>query len=195
MIWIIIVIVLLVIFWYTQLRVSVDKFDNVLPRERFPDIVKEFGNPDMLFNIEGGFAVWKRKSFFEKIILKDESIAHFKPRPHCDFLYATIRVYLPGKSRDKILDLSPSIYYDELKRELTARCDHMGPNVASLYLAMKLSEDGADHNKYKDMYDETIMSSKEPTTYANLSKQLESMINENHILYSAEMAKIDCPTK
>lgn len=190
---IIIVIIIALIFWYTQLRVSVDKFGNQLPKERFPDLMDEFGTPDMLFNMEGGFAVWKKRGIFEKIMLKDESIAHYTPKPHCDFLYSTIRVHIPDNALGKVLELSRSLYYDDLKQELTSRCHFMGATVATLYLAMHIIEDHSDHKRYKDMYNETITSSMKPDVYKQLLGGLKTKIDGNQMQYAEKLVKVSCP--
>lgn len=114
------------------------------PAGRFPDVVEEFGNPSMLDKRPGGQAVWSKKDIpnhkpYDQIILIDEQIPHTKPAPHVDFLYASINFEVPENRIADVLELSESVYYDRLKKQLWARCHFMGANVATLYLAIKIA--------------------------------------------------------
>jgi len=158
---------------------NVDEFENILPKERYKDVINEFGNPDILINQPGGMAIWKKKDFFEEIILKDESIPHQKPKPHCDFLYAKINVYIPSKYILKILSLSESITYDKLKKELTARCHFMGANIATLYLALAIAKDPNNFEFYKSQYGSIINKTTNKKLYRNIYDELRKLIKLN----------------
>lgn len=175
MLWVIILLLVVLIIWYTQFRVSVDKFQNALPRSRFPSIVKEFGDPDVLFNIEDGFAMWKNKGIFSKIILKDESLPHREPHPHCDFLYAVVQVHLPENSIDAIGDLGK---YDTAREEITVRCHTLSSVVALLLMIMKISENPADQNGIKDKSVEIFTNAE--NNYAESLQELKELVDLIH---------------
>lgn len=184
--------VVLVIIFLIGRKSDISNFKHVLPKKRYLDIVKEFGRPDLLINKSGGLALWKNKDYFTKIILKDESIEHPKPKPHCDFLYATINVYIPQGALCEILGLSQSIYYDSLKRELTARCHFMGANVATLYLAMKMLVDPDNIETYKTQYGPTIMSTMKKENYTKMYSELKKMVDINKKMYKDKMPNRNC---
>lgn len=185
-------IVAFVVYLFMQNNRSVGNFTHGPPKNRFKDVVDEFGPPDMVINSSGGLAIWKNRDYFKEIILKDESIEHLKPKPHCDFLYATINVFVPESVKCILLELSQSIYYDDLKRELTARCHFMGANVATLYLAMMIINDPANAEMYKSKYGETIMGSMNPKTYKKLYNDLGNMVRMNQLMYKAYMPNVNC---
>lgn len=171
---------------------GVSNFVHQLPKERYPDLIKEFGYPTYIVNRPNGVAIWKDKDFYTKIMLKDESIQHNKPKPHCDFLYSTINVYIPFSILMDVLRLSESIFYDQLKKELTARCHFMGANVATLYLAMMITNDPSNAQKYRSMYGDTIMSTMEPENYKKLERLLKTMVIDNQIKFRNEMPNKNC---
>jgi len=170
----------------------VSNFEHRLPKDRYPDVVNEFGKPTQIINQTGGLIKWSNKDYFEEIVLKDESIEHMKPAPHCDFLYATINVYIPEDIVPIVMSLSKSVYYDNLKKELTARCHFMGANVSTLLLAMNIANDSANVNMYKNKYKDTIMSTSNPTTYKELYDELGNIVISNQNKYKNNMPNKKC---
>jgi hypothetical protein len=189
---ILIIIVLFFLFYNKNMANSVNNFIKEAPRKRYIDVVKEFGEPDYIVNKPGGIAIWNKRNFFEQIVLKDESIEHLVPKPHCDFLYASIRVYIPENIIPLIIPLSKSIYYDKLKSELTARCHFMGADVATLYLAMMIINDPMNAEMYYKLYGPTIMNSADPIHYQELYRQLEMLTKQNQKMYQDNMPNENC---
>jgi hypothetical protein len=182
----------LLYYVYSKSNSGVNNFIHELPKKRYQDVVDEFGEPNVIQDEPNGFAIWNNKDYFTKIVLQDESIKHLKPKPHCDFLYATINVFIPDKNISKVLNLSQSVYYDNLKRELTARCHFMGANVATLYLAMMIINTPNKANSYHKSYGPTIMSTSNKRTYNLLYDNLKKLVKENQSKYSSKMAKKNC---
>lgn len=137
------------------------------PKERLPDLVKEFGNYDSIDKSSGGQAVWKESTLksrghpWSRIEIRDEEISHPSPAPHFDFLYTWLKVgKLEKNIAAKILAVSESISYDPLKGELRARCHFMGANAATLWLALKIikGEDVTEED-YSDAIMKTVPTS------------------------------------
>lgn len=168
---------------------SVSNFKFAGPKAEYPKIVKEFGNPTYVSNVPGGVAVWKNPEFFTELFLMDESVLHVD---HCDYFYATINVYIPPDILCTVLKLSESIYYDQLKKELTARCHFMGANVATLYLALMIVNDQSNASKYLAAYGSTIMSTMDQTKYLALKTQLKQLVLDNQQQYASMMPNRNC---
>ena len=191
-VFLIIIIVICAIYYFINIGQGVSRFSHPLPKERYQDVVNEFGKPDIIVNQKDGVALWYNRDYFSKIMLKDESIEHKNPKPHCDFLYSTINVYIPKEHVWTILDLSESVTYDRLKSELTARCHFMGANIATLNLAMKMVNDPTNASSYKEKYGETIMSTMNPDIYKMLYNELGSMVASNMQQNGDKMANRNC---
>lgn len=174
---------------------SVSRFVHLLPKERYDDLVKEFGEPSILVNEAGGLAIWYHPAFYTQIVLKDESIEHDKPKPHCDFLYATVNVVVPFELVPLLLQISDSINYDNLKKELTARCHFMGANVATLWLAMRTLQDPANAAEYRSSYGPTIMATMDPAVYRQMVQELAQMVQQNQQANANQMPNRNCYIK
>ena len=127
--------------WFMPVMWQSDK-----AKERLPDIIKEFGQPDYISKRQGGFAMWSESTLmsrgfpFYKIIILDEKIPHPKPKPHFDFLYFGYRIDIPDTILPKVLALSKSVWYDRLKKILWARCHFAGASVATIFEAIEIIE-------------------------------------------------------
>jgi hypothetical protein len=165
---------------------------NAKPRERYADIVRDFGAPDHISDRPGGAAVWNEDrlmgqmgTVWTKIELVDESVYHPSPAPHCDFLYATIRYRVPEEMIAAVMSISESLIYDQLKRELTARCHFMGANVATLYLATHVASGTLDIKEIKknDLYGKAVRSTmdeaKGRSAILSMYESIVASVNEN----------------
>lgn len=170
-------------------RLLENKFANAvgnwvhrLPRTRFVDIVKEFGEPDWIVNKRGGEAVWKNRAFYSRIVLKDESVEHTVPKPHCDFLTATVGgIRLPLEGIQELPQISESITYDTLKQELSARCHAMPAIVATLLVALDVAlDDELTVAEAKEAYGQMVMDAFDPEKYTEMAQALEENIMEAH---------------
>ena len=182
-IFIILLFVIAIGWWWLYNRNNINNFVNELPKERYPDLVKEFGEPD---NTEKGTIYWyNKKGLYNRVVLKDEAIQHCSPTKHYDFLYSTIPVYLPLSTVCQVLSISKSIYYDQLKRELTVRCHFTGANIATIYLALKVATGQltVDNIKALDSYKQTIMATMDNSAFRDKLeseiRQMQSTLNAN----------------
>ncbi len=182
-IFIILLFVIAIGWWWLYNRNNINNFVNELPKERYPDLVKEFGEPD---NTEKGTIYWyNKKGLYNRVVLKDEAIQHCSPTKHYDFLYSTIPVYLPLSTVCQVLSISKSIYYDQLKRELTVRCHFTGANIATIYLALKVATGQltVDNIKALHSYKQTIMATMDNSAFRDKLeseiRQMQSTLNAN----------------
>lgn len=159
---------------------AVKNWSNRLPKERYIDIVKEFGEPDWIVNKPGGEAVWLNRAFYTRIVLRDESVQHLVPKPHYDFLYGTIGgIALPREGIDEIFQISESLSYDALKKELTARCHAMGPVVATLLVAVDTAlDDDLTLAEAKQAYPKMVADTADPSVYVEMAQALEENVME-----------------
>jgi hypothetical protein len=147
------------------------RYGKISPRERLPEIVAEFGSPDLIDTSAGGGAIWFKKTLrargkkYEQVLILDEAIVHAKPAPHADFFYTQVKLVIPcdyQKRLRDILGLSKSVQYDPLKQVLTARCHFAGANKATMYLAVKIAlglltlQEIQDHDLYATHIFKTI---------------------------------------
>ena len=192
---IIVVLALVVIYFLYNSeppKEGVSAFKHKLPKQRYTDLVEELGEPYFVVNKPGGLALWTNLGFYQEIILRDESIKHTKPKPHCDFLYSTVKVYISEDVIDSIEDISESITYDRLKKELTARCHFMGANVATLQLAMEITINPGLVDNLKNEYESRIFASMKKENYNRMKKSLEMMVRNNQTTYHNIFPDINC---
>jgi len=184
--------VALLIYFLFSFSGGINNFMHQLPKQRFSDVVAEFGHPTFVVNQPGGVAVWKPAGIYTKVMLKDESIEHKKPKAHCDFLYASVNVHIPDSSLMDVLMLSESVTYDRLKKQLTARCHFMGANVATLLLAMKILKNPGLTSQLHNQYGETIMNSMNQQNYKNMTRELGTLVIENQQTFKNMMPNTQC---
>ena len=98
------------------------------------------------------------------------------PRPHCDFLYATINVYVPAALVPNVLAISQSVYYDSLTRQLTARCNSINSVVAALRLAMMIVANPENANTLSTSYAEAAVMARDPMNYRQMFDELRAMV-------------------
>mgnify|MGYP001417997867 CR=1 FL=1 len=189
---VIILIILIIVYYLVDYMFPVYNWRHKAPRKRYTDVYKEFGSPTFRYNYPGGAAGWFNKGCFEKIMLVDESIEHLKPKPHCDFLYATVKCYIPFEYIMDVLSMSESVKYDQLKNTLTARCHFMGANVATLVLCVSIANHPEHTDMYLSRYGDLVMESMDPKTYKDLRKELKELVKENHKIYDGKFTKRDC---
>jgi hypothetical protein len=142
------------------LNKGIKGFGDASPVERFKDVVKKYGKPDIINPDKGGFAIWYKRGCYNKIMIKDEQIPHLKPKPHLDFLYTEIDAHIPKNKLMDVLSISNSIIVDQLKNTVKARCHFEGANIATLYIVLKVIHEDLTVKKIKseDLYKKYIMS-------------------------------------
>ena len=178
---IIIIIILLVIViaipLFTRRREKKLIWKNEKPIQRYMDLIDEFGNPNIL---NKSMAIWNKDvAPYNEIILKDEEIPHCCPEPHYDFLYSSISVKMNPLQKLVILAISKSVWYDELKQELWARCHFMGANVATLVLAtriLQLDDDDLDALINSKLNDASVLVSEDVDNQPTLQDLYKTLI-------------------
>lgn len=159
------------------------KYGSFNPAERYPDLIKKFGEPDLIDKNPGGVAIWKRSTLrerghcWERVEIHDEQIPHTKPAPHTDFLYTWYRLDVPDDKVTDVLSLSESVTYDPLKRVVRARCHFTGANNATLVLAKKIATGEITLQQAKTSYGPYIMATA-PTSATYDPKAEESYVKE-----------------
>ena len=141
------------------------RYRDISPRERLPEIIREFGSPDLIDPSAGGGAIWFKKTLrsrgkkYEQVLILDEAVPHASPSPHADFFYIQVRLPLNKNKISEVLGLSKSVQYDPLKQVLTVRCHFSGANKATMYLAVKIAQGQLTLKEVQDknLYSETIM--------------------------------------
>ena len=76
---------------------SVTEWIHTHPKCFFPKAVDLFGKPTFIVNVPNGMAYWKKSgnSLFSKHYIKDQEISHCVPVKHHDYLYSSIKCYVP----------------------------------------------------------------------------------------------------
>lgn len=160
------------------------KFGKANPKERFFDVMEELGKPTSIDRRPGGLAIWNKATLmerghcWERVELRDEQIPHLDPAPHVDFLYYHFKLNIPAEKLQDILELSSSVYYDRLKREIVARCHTPSASIATIYLAMLVATGKMSGKEAKARYGEYVMSTFPGTKFykKNARKMMENEI-------------------
>ena len=157
------------------------------PKEYYPKCVKMFGSPDAISVKRNGFALWLTRGLFSEHLLRDEYVKHCVPRDHYDYFYSSVKFYMPEDKVCDALKVSGSLFYDGLKKHLTARCGGIGANYATIYLAMMISEGKLtlDEVKKNDMYPKMIRGELIP--HKKLHKIMYKMKVKNNKRYAKEL--------
>ena len=128
----------------------INKQDNG-PVSYYSTIVEKYGKPDVLVNVPRGVCIWyinKDGDAHSELWLRDEYVAHSKPKQHYDFFYSYIKVHIPKERLMDILSISGSIGYDGLKHMLYARCGSFEANYATFRTVFdKLNSSTSDYSK------------------------------------------------
>ncbi|KKM74063.1 hypothetical protein LCGC14_1404210, partial [marine sediment metagenome] len=112
---------------------------------------------------------------------------HCVPKPHHDFFYTSLKLYVPPSKLKDVLRISGSINYDGLKHFLTARCGGIGANIATLYLASKVAmgEYTIEEVKRAGLYVSHIRG--EAMDHDEMEKELRRMKKTNHHRYAKQL--------
>lgn len=157
------------------------------PKEYYPKCVDMFGSPDAISVKRNGFALWLTRGLFNEHVLRDEYVKHCVPRDHYDYFYSSVKFYVPESKLCDVLKISGSLFYDGLKKYLTARCGGIGANYATIYLAMMVSEGKLTINQVKsaDMYPKMIRGDIIP--HNKLHKIMYNMKLSNNKQYAKQL--------
>ena len=165
-----------------------NNWESKMAVQYFDTIVKKYGLPYIRVNKKGGFCVWKYDTIPEgdihtRIVLKDEAIPHEYPKQHHDFLYSHIKVYIPPNKLNAVQNISGSIGYDPLKKELYARCGSFSANNATIRTVFDVLNDT------KTKYEENINNMKKEEEHNIV--YIKDELDKNHKQYEEEM-KLYC---
>ena len=98
------------------------------PSFEYRKLVKRFGKPNFINNNPKGAVIWKKfrpGNPFVRIMVIDESVAHYTPYKHYCYLYMTIKYDIDDENISTVLSCSESVMYDKLKSELTVRSNSL----------------------------------------------------------------------
>ena len=156
--------------------------------QRYKDITRTLGPADWVAPKPGGNAGWNGITLtnygviFNEIMIVDESIRHVEPVPHCDCMYISINVRIPISYLKELKYISKSMWYDQLKESLVARCHFVGASVATLRLALEtINEKIKKKNRHISFYKENFpiyykQYIKEASTPKGLTKQYDRLV-------------------
>nr|QBK86065.1 MAG: uncharacterized protein LCMAC101_06600 [Marseillevirus LCMAC101] len=157
------------------------EYGDAFPTKRLKELWEKLGPPSILDPRTGGLAIWYEKDLnhsydgkcFSEIMIRDEMIPHGKPRNHVDFIYTWLRLHVPKYLESDVRNLSTSVIYDPLKGSIRARCHSLKANVATLYLAKKISTGEISGEEAKSEYGNQIKkSSSNQEAYDKMMKYL-----------------------
>lgn len=131
-------------------------WENGPPKSSANYLYDVLGKPDRMSRESGGVVIWenvdpyfrkanvfprniKSTQVYSKIMIKDEQIPHLVPGPHTDSMYAYMYMDIPSDKVKDVLDLTESVGYDTMKKEVYARCHFMAANLVSLYLCKQIA--------------------------------------------------------
>ena len=150
------------------------------PADKLNDLIKKYGNPDVIDTRSGGQAVWYRRSLqntpYQRIEIRDEQIPHDKPEPHVDFLYSSYKIEVPDHLIPGLHKISESILYDPLNKTITARCNDMKANIVTHWIVKNYTQGTLLIDEAVGMIGPMINEIFEDAT-GNKAKQLESELN------------------
>jgi hypothetical protein len=160
------------------------------PVAYYPTIVEKYGEPDIIINKAGGVCIWyiknKDEDPHEEILLRDEYVAHSKPKNHHDFLYSYVIIHIPSEVLCQILSTSGSVNYDPLKRTLFARCGSFNANFATIRTVFeKMNDIDTDYNTN---IVNALGKNKETELISNES-YVKREVAKNQKMYSKELKK------
>lgn len=158
------------------------------PVAYYETIVKKYGEPDIKVNQKGGLCIWyvknKNGDPHEEILLRDEFVAHSKPKDHHDFLYSYVKMFIPKEKLWGVLAISGSVNYDPLKHLLFARCGSFNANFATIRTVFEKM-----HNmdtEYKTNITTALGDNKDKELISN-EDYVRKEVEKNHKKYETEL--------
>jgi len=137
------------------------KWNHVAPMIRANQLTMKLGLPDRYSPDAGGVAIWyyvdpylRRKNVYtleegellkptdvySKLMIKDEEVPHIVPVPHNAYYYAYMYMDIPDDKVSAVRDLTESVGYDTMRKEVYARCHFAPANLVSLYLIRQIAK-------------------------------------------------------
>ena len=132
-------------------------------------LVKEVGRePDYIVNQPNGLVCFNNPtSWIVEHVLRDEYVSHCVPKNHIDYLYTTVKIYVPPERVPDVQSISGSVILDLLKNTVSARCASTGANYATLRTVVDVINGKGKHSRedISNMY---------KTNLSNIWKEFES---------------------
>lgn len=167
---------------------------------RLEELTKILGEPDWSAKEKGGNCGWneatlkKKGLIFSELYIVDEDLRHTEPAPHCDCLYGAIQIALPVEDIERIVKVSKSMWYDQLKQHLVARCHFVGAVVGTLLAGVDSVLYDIPEKDLPSRYKEYIKKSMTKEGLTEQYQQLKDSVNEINAfngLNSSESKKCD----
>lgn len=130
-------------------------------------LVKEVGRqPDYIINQPNGLVCFNNPtSWIVEHVLKDEYIHHCVPKNHIDYLYTTVKIFVPPEKIPDVQSISGSVILDLLKNTVSARCASTGANYATLRTVVDVLNGTFSRKQISNMY---------KTNLSNIWKEFEN---------------------
>lgn len=132
-----------IITWATP---SIENFKHTdIIQPEYNHILSEYSVPDKIINEPDGIVIWYNRDNYKSIIIRDEVLINNSQN---EFLYTSIHIQIPHELLIILLKLNKSIYYDQLKQELTLRGHSLEYNSRILYYLIKIIKNPKKLNYY-----------------------------------------------
>jgi len=152
-------------------------WEHEKPAMRFPEIVAEFGTPNVLDTSPGGFAQWRRNMLtgtpYTEVRVVDQDVIHCCPLgAHSDYVYTSVCMDLTPEVQMALYNVTKSVTYDRLTHKLTAACHVMGANLATILLAARMQLGQIPLSEAPGHYAPMIKQAINPTQYPVMNAEL-----------------------
>ena len=109
--------------------------------------------PDYIINQPNGLVCYNNPTMWiVEHVLRDEYIKHCVPKNHIDYLYTTVKIYVPPEKVPDVQSISGSVILDLLKNTVSARCASTGANYATVRTVVDVSKKKYSREKISEMY-------------------------------------------
>lgn len=117
-------------------------------------LIKEVGRqPDYIVNQPNGLVCYNNPtSWIVEHVLRDENVKHCVPKNHIDYLYTTVKIYVPPNKVPDVQSISGSVLLDLLKNTVSARCASTGANYATLRTVIDVIMGNYTRKEISQMY-------------------------------------------
>ena len=113
---------------------QVSNWNNSNAKQTYIELTDSHGTPFFIVNKMSGLCVWKNKDkslladgIHDKLVIRDESVGK-----DGEFLYSYVHIQIKKQFYSKVMEISPSIGYDERKQQLYVRSSDLNTNYAML---------------------------------------------------------------
>lgn len=117
-------------------------------------LIKEVGRqPDYIVNQPNGLVCYNNPTpWIIEHVLRDEYVKHCVPKDHIDYLYTTVKIYVPPNKVPDVQSISGSVLLDLLKNTVSARCGSTGANYATLRTVIDVIMGNHTREEISQMY-------------------------------------------